>query len=41
MAKAEPGKMSFGGSGLNSANHAAHEKLNIVAGSVIFTPAMC
>ena len=32
MAKAEPGKLTFGGSGLNSANHAAHEKLNIVAG---------
>ena len=32
MAKAEPGKLTFGGSDLNSANHAAHEKLNIVAG---------
>jgi tripartite-type tricarboxylate transporter receptor subunit TctC len=32
MAKAEPGKLTFGGSGLNSANHAAHEKLNLVAG---------
>jgi tripartite-type tricarboxylate transporter receptor subunit TctC len=31
MAKAEPGKLTFGGSGTNSANHAAHEKLNIVA----------
>ncbi|HUP95114.1 MAG TPA: tripartite tricarboxylate transporter substrate binding protein [Burkholderiales bacterium] len=31
-AKAEPGKLTFGGSGLNSANHAAHERLNIVAG---------
>jgi len=27
-AKAEPGKLSLGGSGLNSANHAAHERLN-------------
>ena len=27
-AKADPGKMSLGGSGLNSANHAAHERLN-------------
>ena len=32
MAKAEPGKLTFGGSGTNSANHAAHEKLNLVAG---------
>ncbi len=32
MAKAEPGKLTFAGSGTNSANHAAHEKLNIVAG---------
>ena len=31
-AKAEPRKISLGGSGLNSANHAAHEKLNQVAG---------
>ena len=27
-AQAEPGKLSLGGSGLNSANHAAHERLN-------------
>jgi tripartite-type tricarboxylate transporter receptor subunit TctC len=27
-AKAEPGKITLGGSGLNSANHAAHERLN-------------
>ena len=27
-AKTEPGKLSLGGSGLNSANHAAHERLN-------------
>jgi tripartite-type tricarboxylate transporter receptor subunit TctC len=27
-AKAEPGKYSLGGSGLNSANHAAHERLD-------------
>jgi tripartite-type tricarboxylate transporter receptor subunit TctC len=26
--KKEPGKLSLGGSGLNSANHAAHERLN-------------
>ena len=32
MAKADPGKMSLGGSGLNSANHAAHERLNSVFG---------
>jgi tripartite-type tricarboxylate transporter receptor subunit TctC len=27
-AQAQPGKISLGGSGLNSANHAAHERLN-------------
>ena len=27
-AKADPGKFSLGGSGLNSANHAAHERMN-------------
>ena len=27
-AKSDPGKFSLGGSGLNSANHAAHERLN-------------
>ena len=31
MAKAKPGDVTFAGSGTNSANHAAHEKLNIVA----------
>ena len=31
-AKADPGKLSLGGSGLNSANHAAHERLNNVFG---------
>ena len=31
-AKAEPGKISLGGSGLNSANHAAHERLNAAFG---------
>jgi len=31
-AKAEPGKISLGGSGLNSANHMAHERLNAVFG---------
>jgi tripartite-type tricarboxylate transporter receptor subunit TctC len=30
--KADPGKFSLGGSGLNSANHAAHERLNAVFG---------
>ena len=34
MAKAQPGKLTLGGSGTNSANHAAHEKLNHVAGIV-------
>ena len=28
VAKAEPGKLNLGGSGLNSANHAAHERLD-------------
>jgi tripartite-type tricarboxylate transporter receptor subunit TctC len=32
MAKSEAGQLTFGGSGLNSANHAAHERLNLVAG---------
>jgi tripartite-type tricarboxylate transporter receptor subunit TctC len=31
-AKAEAGKISLGGSGLNSANHAAHERLNAAFG---------
>jgi tripartite-type tricarboxylate transporter receptor subunit TctC len=31
-AKKEPGKISLGGSGLNSANHAAHERLNAAFG---------
>jgi tripartite-type tricarboxylate transporter receptor subunit TctC len=31
-AKAAPGKLSLGGSGLNSANHAAHERMNAVFG---------
>ena len=31
-AKSEPGKISLGGSGLNSANHMAHERLNAVFG---------
>jgi len=31
-AKAEPGKVSLGGSGLNSANHAAHERLDATFG---------
>jgi tripartite-type tricarboxylate transporter receptor subunit TctC len=31
-AKAEPGKLTLGGSGLNSANHAAHERMNAAFG---------
>ena len=31
-AKANPGRLSLGGSGLNSANHAAHERLNAAFG---------
>ena len=31
-AKATPGKMNLGGSGLNSANHASHERLNTAFG---------
>lgn len=31
-AKASPGKLSLGGSGLNSANHGAHERLNAAFG---------
>jgi len=31
-AKANPGKLNFGGSGLNSANHAAHERMNAAFG---------
>ena len=31
-AKADPGKLSLGGSGLNSANHAAHERLDATFG---------
>jgi tripartite-type tricarboxylate transporter receptor subunit TctC len=38
-AKADPGKMSLGGSGLNSANHAAHERLDGVFGiKTIYVP---
>ncbi|MFO1315799.1 MAG: tripartite tricarboxylate transporter substrate binding protein [Burkholderiales bacterium] len=38
-AKADPGKMSLGGSGLNSANHAAHERLDKVFGiKTIYVP---
>jgi tripartite-type tricarboxylate transporter receptor subunit TctC len=38
-AKAAPGKMSLGGSGLNSANHAAHERLDAVFGvKTIYVP---
>jgi tripartite-type tricarboxylate transporter receptor subunit TctC len=31
-AKASPGKLSLGGSGQNSANHAAHERMNAAFG---------
>jgi tripartite-type tricarboxylate transporter receptor subunit TctC len=31
-AKEQPGKLSLGGSGLNSANHAAHERLDLTFG---------
>ena len=31
-AQADPGKLSLGGSGLNSANHAAHERMNAAFG---------
>ena len=31
-AKAQPGKLNLGGSGLNSANHAAHERMNAAFG---------
>jgi tripartite-type tricarboxylate transporter receptor subunit TctC len=32
VAKASPGKLNLGGSGLNSANHAAHERMNAAFG---------
>ena len=38
-AKASPGKLSLGGSDLNSANHAAHERLNAAFGvKTIYVP---
>ena len=38
-AKADPGKLSLGGSGLNSANHAAHERLDKAFGiKTIYVP---
>lgn len=38
-AKASPGKLSLGGSGLNSANHAAHERMNAAFGvKTIYVP---
>lgn len=38
-AKANAGKLSLGGSGLNSANHAAHERLNAALGvKTIYVP---
>ena len=39
QAKKDPGKLSLGGSGLNSANHAAHERLNAEFGiRTIYVP---
>ena len=32
-AKAKPGELTFAGSGTNSANHAAHERFNLVTGT--------
>ena len=38
-AKKDPGKLSLGGSGLNSANHAAHERMNAAFGvKTIYVP---
>lgn len=38
-AKADPGKLSLGGSGLNSANHAAHERMNAAFGvKTVYVP---
>ena len=38
-AKKDPGKLSLGGSGLNSANHAAHDRLNAAFGiKTIYVP---
>jgi tripartite-type tricarboxylate transporter receptor subunit TctC len=38
-AKAQPGKLSLGGSGQNSANHAAHERMNAAFGvKTIYIP---
>ena len=38
-AKADPGKLSLGGSGSNSANHAAHERMNAAFGvKTIYVP---
>jgi tripartite-type tricarboxylate transporter receptor subunit TctC len=39
MAKEQPGKLTLAGSGSNSANHAAHEKLNLITGiQTIYVP---
>jgi tripartite-type tricarboxylate transporter receptor subunit TctC len=39
VAKADPGKLSLGGSGQNSANHAAHERMNAAFGvKTIYVP---
>src|SRR6185503_16309220 len=37
-AKANPGAISLGGSGLNSANHAAHERLNAFGFKTTYVP---
>jgi tripartite-type tricarboxylate transporter receptor subunit TctC len=38
-AKSSPGKLSLGGSGLNSANHAAHERMNAAFGvKTVYVP---
>jgi len=38
-AKANPGKLNLGGSGLNSANHAAHERMNAAFGvKTVYVP---
>jgi len=36
-AKKEPGKLSLAGSGLNSVNHAAHERLYVAVNVKLFT----
>ena len=39
LAKEQPGKLTLAGSGTNSANHAAHERLNLITGiHTIYVP---